>query len=96
MQAVRSKELLEGSNAKLLGVVINAYDLTRRHRLANSAYGYAYGYGGRDYGRYGYSSKSSGKDGETSDYYFDNDAIDAEKSRNAEAETPSRENARQR
>jgi succinoglycan biosynthesis transport protein ExoP len=44
MQVVRSKELLETAKANLLGVAINGYDLTRRHRLAAYEYGTGYGY----------------------------------------------------
>ena len=56
MQVIRAKELLESSRANVLGVAINSFDLTRRHRLATYAYGYGYGYGSGE----GYTDERQG------------------------------------
>jgi capsular exopolysaccharide synthesis family protein len=45
MQVLRSKDLLESSQANVIGIVINGYDYRRRHLLAADTYGYGYGYG---------------------------------------------------
>ncbi|HEY5315002.1 MAG TPA: polysaccharide biosynthesis tyrosine autokinase [Pirellulales bacterium] len=49
MQVQRSKQLLEAANARLLGAVVNAYDL-KRQQLNSYEYGYGYGYGYESYG----------------------------------------------
>jgi len=72
MQVIRSKELLVASKAKLVGVVINGYDLTRRHRLATYAYGYSYGYGYGKQGRYGgYGDAEVSSDNAMKSYYVE-------------------------
>jgi polysaccharide biosynthesis transport protein len=61
-QVLRSKELLETSHAKLLGIVINGHDIYRRQQVA----GYEYGYGYASAYGYGYGYKSRDK---TDSYY---------------------------